>query len=413
MRILILGINYPPEKIGIAVYTGDLAQSLADAGHSVDVVTTNPYYPAWRVTDGYRRRWWHSEEGRNAVPAVLRCPIYVPKHPSGIRRLVHHASFALSALAPMLWKGAAGRPDLVLCVAPSLLSAPVAWVAARLGGATAWLHVQDFEVSAAVATGLLDGKSRLIRLATRVERFIMRRFDRVSSIGPEMCRRLAIIGVPDERVRQLRNWADLDGVRPQDAPSPYRTAWNVKAPHVALYSGNIANKQGIEIVVAAAERLRHRDDLLFVICGEGSGRQALERETAAHSNILLRDLQPRECLSDLLSLASVHLLPQKSDAADLVLPSKLTNMLASGRPVIATADPGTGLAREVAGCGIVTPPGDAHAFAAAVEKLLDEPDLRARYARGARERAEQDWDRRKIVNAFCTDVTAMIHKAAQ
>lgn len=410
MRILILGINYPPEKIGIAVYTGDLARTLASAGHCVEVVTTNPYYPEWRVADGYRRGWWHSEDGENGAPTVLRCPIYVPKRPSGSRRLVHHATFALSALMPMIWKGARTRPDLVLCIAPSLLSAPVAWIAARLSGAAAWLHVQDFEVSAAVATGLLHGESRLVRWATSVERFIMRRFDRVSSISPEMCRRLVNVGVADERVRQMRNWADLDSVKPQDAPSPYRTAWNVQARHVALYSGNIANKQGIEIVVEAARRLRHREDIVFVICGDGSGRAALERDAAAHPNILLRDLQPRENLSDLLSLASVHLLPQKSDAADLVLPSKLTNMLASGRPVIATADPDTGLAREVAGCGIVTPPGDAAAFAAALEKLLDDPDLHARYAHGARERAEQEWDKRKTVDAFSTDAAAVSGK---
>jgi colanic acid biosynthesis glycosyl transferase WcaI len=123
---------------------------------------------------------------------------------------------------------------------------------------------------------------------------------------------------------------------------------------VAIYSGNIANKQGIEIVVEAARLLRHRKDLMFVVCGNGPNRARLIESSADLDNIQFHDLQPRERLSDLLGMASVHLLPQIAGAADLVLPSKLTNMLASGRAIAATAEPGTGLAAEVDGCGLIT-----------------------------------------------------------
>jgi colanic acid biosynthesis glycosyl transferase WcaI len=403
MRILILGINYRPEKIGIAVYTGDLAQALAQSGHAVHVVTAKPYYPEWRVAEGSRRRgWWR--EHRDGVD-ILRCPIYVPSNPTGARRLLHHGSFACSAMLPMLWNAIVRRPDAVLCIAPSLLAAPLGWMAARLARGTAWLHVQDFEVDAAAATGLLDGQSRFFRWAKAAERVIMRRFDRVSSIGPEMCRRLRELGVDADKVRQVRNWADLQSVVPQPASS-FRRKWDIRTPHVALYSGNIANKQGIEIVITAAKRLRHRDDLTFVICGEGPNRAALERMAACEGNIVMAGLQPKEQLSDLLSLATVHLLPQKAGAADLVLPSKLTNMLASGRPVVATAAADTGLAREVEGCGIVTPPEDVEAFGDAIETLLEQPELCERYGRAARARAESDWDKNRIVKTFMDELEA-------
>lgn len=91
----------------------------------------------------------------------------------------------------------------------------------------------------------------------------------------------------------------------------------------------------------AVQRLVDRKDLLFVICGEGSERQTLRTQAQALGNVRFVPLQPLERLNALLKLADIHLLPQRADAADLVMPSKLTGMLASGRPVVATAQPDT------------------------------------------------------------------------
>jgi colanic acid biosynthesis glycosyl transferase WcaI len=177
---------------------------------------------------------------------------------------------------------------------------------------------------------------------------------------------------------------------------------------LALYSGNIANKQGIELILEAADLLRDRRDLVFVLCGDGPHRAAIERKAEGLGNVIFRGLQPAERLGDLLGLATIHLLPQKAEAADLVLPSKLTNMLASGRPVVATAAANTGIAREVAGCGIATPPGNARAFASAIEQLIDDPALHGRLSEAARARAEERWDRRQIVAAFAAEMERTI-----
>jgi colanic acid biosynthesis glycosyl transferase WcaI len=386
MKILFLGLNYAPEPIGIGLYSGDMCRAWAAMGHEVRAVVAAPYYPAWQIADEYRGGWKRTHE--QGVD-VTRCPLYVPQAPSGAKRIVHHLSFLLSSLGPALKAAIGQRPDLVFTVAPSLIAAPVAWLAARFGGAKSWLHVQDFEVEAMVATGLVD-KGFTARAGARFEHTVLSLFDTVSSISPQMCRKLAEKGVEDARIYELRNWADIAGVRPLDA-SGYRSEWGIETPHVALYSGNIANKQGIEIVLEAARLLRGRKDLTFVVCGEGPNRANLEKAAAGLSNIRFHDLQPRERLSDLLALASVHLMPQLPGAADLVLPSKLTNMLASGRPVVATAAAGTGLALEVEGCGLVTPPGDAASFAAGIERLLDDPALAASLGQASRERAEERW----------------------
>lgn len=400
LRLLVIGLNYAPEPVGIGPFTSGLATALAARGHAVEVIAGQPYYPQWRRLPGHSG--WQTSIA--AGVRVTHCPHYVPAHPGGFKRVLHLVSFAFSALVPA-WQAAARRPHAVLCIAPALLSVPVAWLAAKRAGAALWIHVQDFEVEAALATGLvrpgLPG-----RLARWLENRLLRLAKRVSSISPQMCARLTGKGVPAGSVVELRNWANAPEICAAGGIS-YRAQWGLGARKVALYSGNIANKQGIEVVIEAARLLAHRDDLAFVICGEGPNRARLEAQAAGLPNVLLKDLQPAERLGELLALAHVHLLPQIAGAADLVLPSKLANMLASGRPVVATAAAGTGLAQEVDGCGLVVPPGDAEALAAAVAELVDDPVKAAALGQAGAARAAQRWSQQAVVDEAAAVLAAL------
>src|SRR5688500_7554758 len=156
MRVLFLGLNYPPEEIGIAVYSAGLCEELAARGHEVRAIAAHPYYPQWKVFAGHGGWWKQTREGG---VRLTRCPIYVPANPTGARRILHHVSFLLSAFVPMMRTATEFRPDVVMTVAPSLIASPLAWLAAKIAAAKSWLHVQDFEVESAFATGLLDGTS--------------------------------------------------------------------------------------------------------------------------------------------------------------------------------------------------------------------------------------------------------------
>jgi colanic acid biosynthesis glycosyl transferase WcaI len=398
-RILIIGLNYAPEPVGIGPYTAGLAEELAARGHQVEVIVGKPYYPQWRIDPAYAEGWWRKSEEHGVT--VVRCPHYVPREPGGFRRVIHLASFALSAFGPALraaLRGSVRRPELVIVVAPALLTVPVAWLAARLAGAKLWLHLQDFEVEAALATGLMRGS--LVRLALWLEARLLRLADRVSTISPQMCARLQLKGLRPRRIVEIRNWSDARFAPDPAGAEALRREWNVGARQVLLYSGNIARKQGIEVLIEAARLLAHRDDLIFVICGEGPNRAALAELAAGLGNVQLHDLQPAGRMGALLELAALHLLPQIAGAADLVLPSKLTNMLASGKPVIATTPPGSGLAAEVEGCGLVTPPGDAAALSAAIEALIADPDRRAWLGEAGRRRAAERWSKAAIIDRF-------------
>lgn len=177
MKILVLGLNYAPEKVGIAVYTTGMAEALVAAGHQVTVIAGQPYYPVWKLLDGHRMAW--DKRTENGV-TVIRCPHYIPRQPNGIRRILHHATFALSTLFPALGQSLFNRPDLVLAIAPSIIGAPVARLAALLGGAKSWLHVQDFEMDAAFATGLMKKGGIGARTAAWYENLMLRAFHRVS-----------------------------------------------------------------------------------------------------------------------------------------------------------------------------------------------------------------------------------------
>lgn len=397
--VLIVGLNYAPEPVGIGPYTQGLAEALAARGAQVRVVCGQPFYPHWRIDAAYAGSGWSADDD-NGVK-VTRCPHFVPAQPSGLKRILHLASFASSALLPALIAALRTRrdkPDLVIAIAPALPSVFTAWLAARLSGAMLWIHVQDFEVEVAMATGLLGKGSPLAHAATWVERRLLALGEAVSTISPQMCRRLIDKGIAPDRVLEMRNWLDDRFVPDPDGASTIRTAWNLRGKTVALYSGNIARKQGIEIVIAAARLLEKRHDIVFVICGEGPNRGELEQNCAGLSNVLLRDLQPAGRMGAMMAMADLHLLPQLAEAADLVLPSKLINMLASGRPVIATCAPGTGLFAEVEGCGMNTPPGDAAALAGAIAELADDPLRRHQLGAAAVRRAEERWHKDAIID---------------
>lgn len=397
-NVLLLTLNYAPEPVGIGPYSAGLAEALAERGHRVQVIAGKPYYPQWRVYPAFAGGGW--QHGEEQGVAITRCPHLVPAQPGGLKRILHLASFALTALPIALraaLRGKAQRPEVVMVIAPALLSVLTGWLAARLAGARLWIHVQDFEVEAALATGLLGEQGLPARLARWLEGWVLRRGDRVTTISPQMCAKLADKGIARERVVELRNWADARFVPDAAGAEQIRREWGLGQRLVALYSGNIARKQGIEILVEAARLLEHRTDIAFVICGEGPNRAALEAQADGLTNIQLHDLQPAERMGAMLAMADLHLLPQIAGAADLVLPSKLTNMLASARPVVATTEPGTGLYAEVEGCGALSPPGEAAALAASIVRLADDPVLRAKLGAEARRRAEERWSKDAII----------------
>jgi colanic acid biosynthesis glycosyl transferase WcaI len=374
MKILIYGLNYAPELTGAGKYTAEMAEALAARGHDVRVVCAPPYYPEWKVADGFS--WWRGRRETLRGVEVARAPLWVPKRPNGVKRLMHLASFAAASL-PALVSHARWRPQVVMTIAPSLLNAPAALALSFVTRANSWLHIQDFEVDAAFDLGLLKSKGAG-RIALALERWLMRRFNVVSSISDKMIRRAVDKGVADESSFHLPNWVDTTAIYPLDRRSEFRRELNIgEHTMVVLYSGNMGAKQGLEVLAETAAALAHREDIVFVFCGNGATKAKLQARCAELPNCRFMCLQPVERLNELLNLADIHVLPQRGDVADLVMPSKLTGMFASARAVIAMAQPGMELFEAVNTRGVVVPPENVEKLAEAIDMLVDDPALRA------------------------------------
>jgi colanic acid biosynthesis glycosyl transferase WcaI len=403
MKILIYSLNFHPELTGIGKYSGELAEWLAKKNHEVRVITAPPYYPNWKIGDGYKSWLWRFERLSNV--SIWRCPVWIPVRPSGIKRILHLLSFAFSsipiALSQIFW-----RPNVVLVVEPPLFAAPLALILAKICHSRSILHIQDYEIDAAFELGMLKG-ARLRRFVLYLECAIMRSFDVVSTISSSMLSKAKNKRVESKKLLIFPNWVDVpafDVSNSDDERFAYRERLGI--PHdkiVALYSGNMGAKQGLESLAELAIMCNSNLNLAsvyFVFCGSGVGREMLFERTQNLTNVKFLDLQPAALLPKFFNMIDIHLLPQRADIADLVMPSKLTGMLASGRPVLASANAGTELAKVLDGLGIVVEPGNLKALFDGFMRLYGDSALRSRLGIAGRIYAQKYLDREKVLFDF-------------
>lgn len=243
----------------------------------------------------------------------------------------------------------------------------------------------------------------------RIERRILKSFDRVSTISAQMLHRLGTKGIAADRLREVRNWIDTSAILPADRATAFRQELGLDGTHlIGLYSGTMSNKQGLDLIVDTASMLEQsHPQIHFILCGDGPHKSQLMNMAAGRPNVHFLGLQPNERFSELLATADFHIIPQKAAAADLVLPSKLGGILSSNRPVIAMAEAGTGLANEVSDVGLVVPPGDSRGLASAVCRLNDDREFGHGLGDNARKRALERWDRRAIVDYWVREMTEL------
>jgi colanic acid biosynthesis glycosyl transferase WcaI len=400
LRLLIHGINYAPEFVGIGRYTGELGAWLQSRGHAVTVLTAPPYYPSWRVPAAYRHPAWR-REWLDGVE-VLRSPLYAPTRVTGKSRVLHELSFGASCLPwwPILW----GRPwDAVLAVCPLLQSGLVPALLARRRQVPFIFHVQDLQLDAARELDIIR-QPLLFACLERLERFLFTRAQAVTTISRAMAARVIDKGGPPERVHLLPNWADLEDIKPGNRKNALREELGFKDEVLVLYAGNMGEKQGLEDILEAAALTRHNPDLRYVLAGEGAARKRLMERARELSLDLVRflPLQSQERFPLLLAAADIHLVVQKHKASDLVMPSKLGNILAAGRPFIATALPDTELGRVTleSQAGLLVPPEAAGPLAQAIADLAEDRDIRRKMGIKARNFAEERLGRDKIMAAW-------------
>jgi colanic acid biosynthesis glycosyl transferase WcaI len=403
MRILIFSLFFYPEPIGISKYTGEMAFWLAARDHEVEVITAFPNYPDWKVDPHYVHRSFHSEFVDKV--RIYRTPVSISAshRVTTKQRIALEIQFAINSLRfwipVLLFK----RYDVVFAVCPPTQLGLFPCIYSFLRR-TPWIfHVQDLQADAALRLGMINGGWG--QLLYKFEYWLLRKATRVSTITEAMRRHIVGKGIPAENVWLFPNWSDISTIRPSTRENSFRKRFRFTDNQtVFMYAGNMGEKQGLELVIRAASHFQDMPDIQFVMVGNGAARQRLELlgNEKKLNNVHFLAVQPVELLSELLASADVHMIIQKPQVADFVMPSKLTNILAAGRPVIATAEEGTTLQSILVanGAGRVIDPEDLQAFIKAVLLLHNSLDLREELGKNARQYAEEFMDKERILSSF-------------
>lgn len=402
---MLIGYNYSPEPTGIGKYSGEMINWLAEKGYNCTVITTYPYYPFWKVQDPYRskRFWFNTEKKRVGLGSikVIRCPIYVPNTPSGLKRIILDTTFLFTSLLALLKVLFNKKIDVVMAVAPTFFTGFPALLYKWLKGSKVIYHIQDLQIEAASELGMIKSKP-LIKFLFGMEKFILNRVDVVSSISEAMIDRISL--KTHTKSFFLPNWTDTEYFKPEQVTPDFKEKYEIDPNNkVVLYSGAVGKKQGLECIIKSAA-LFTQEKVTFIICGSGPFLEDLQAlaDNEGLSNILFLPLQDISVFNSFLNMADVHLVVQKSGAGDLLLPSKLTSILAVGGLPLITANHGTTLfsLTEKYDLGISVEAEHQEAFDQGLKIALEDSELNKKKRKNARSYALKFLNKSSILQNF-------------
>jgi len=376
---------------------------LSSEGYDCTVIATYPYYPQWKVAPAYKgRQFWYTTEQRGAIQ-VHRCPHYIPAQPGGIKRMLLDFSFFVSGIFKTLQLVFGRKRDIVIVVSPPLVPTLLGLLYKTLRGGKMIFHVQDLQIEAARDLQMIRSKM-LIRVLFGLESFIMKRAATLSSISAGMVGKVKL--KTKREVVLFPNWSDTSRFYPLEQAGLKTEFGLADTDTVVLYSGAIGEKQGLDIILEAARYFTDVPQVRFVICGSGPYKENLQQQATrlGATNVLFLPLQPAEALNRFLNMADMHLVIQKADASDLVMPSKLTNILAVGGLAIVTANPGNSLYDEVNThqMGIISDAENLESLVDAIRRALTGDNRQ--YKINARRYAEEYLSIRKVMKRFVGEV---------
>lgn len=371
MKLAVVCPHFAPDVAPTGAVATRIVEELGRRGHRIDVVTSLPWYREHRIEPGFEGKWVRREDTPWGTVTRLH-PFPTRDKTNLLRRAVAFGGFTTLA-GTVGARG--GGVDGVLAMSPPLILGLAGYAVAAARNAPLVFNVQDVFPDVAIELGALTNPT-LIRGAHRLERLCYDLADAVTVLSDDLRSNVAAKMRRADRVHVIPNFVDTESITPGPKENPYRRDHGLGGKTVVMYAGNVGLSQSLHLVLAAARRFRGRDDVVFVVNGGGAARAALQHEARELPNLRFVDTQPAERLPDVLAAADIHLVPLKRGLARASVPSKTYSILAAARPLLASVDEGSEVARVVerAGAGIAVPPDDAAAFTSALGRLLDAPD---------------------------------------
>ncbi len=404
--ITLIGINFYPEDTAIGLYSTQMAEYLKENGFDVSVITGFPYYPQWEIWGKYKDRPDYIEEeykGRK----IYRYKQFTPKNPSFKNRIKHILSFTLGSLKNLK---KIKETDLIIAVVPFTSDVWLAHKLAKKTQSKVWVHVQDFEFDAAFEAGVISGgkiKNLISKFLFWYEKRLFNKADILSTISYSMLEKAK--QKADTEIFYFPNWIDEKFINPDNAKiHPYLKSDKFKI----LYSGNIGAKQDWEAYLKVLEHFKNRDDIQFIVVGDGAKKDWLVKKIKNFKNVKYYPPVSYEELPDLLCSADLHILFQKDKVVDTVMPSKLLGMMASAKPSLVTGNLKSEVAKvlkESKG-GEFLESNDINKISNFIEKLNNNKNQIQIYGNNARQYVIKYFSKNKVLENLKNKIEEIINK---
>lgn len=403
MRILALSHYYPPEVNAPASRLSEHARIWREAGHEVTVVTCAPNHPAGQLYPGYRNRLWQ-EETVDGI-RVIRLWTYLAANEGFLPRIANYLTYLFSVL---VWMWRLPRADIVMSTSPQFFCGLAGWFLKR--DKRPWvLEIRDLWPESIVTVGAMK-RGAVIRAIEKVEAFAYRKADLVVSVTDGF--------VPHIRAHRakgpiavIKNGVDLSRFASDPAAADaFRAEHGLTGKFVASYVGTHGLAHGLQAVIAAAERLRDRDDIAFLMVGGGAQRDTIKtiRDAKGLTNIVMLDQLPKAAMPAVWGASDAALvLLKRVDTFKTVIPSKMFEAMALGVPMILGVEGEAKALMEAGGAGIAITPEDDAELATAILRLADDRALGRQIGASARAFVRAQFDRESLAHAYLAEFEAL------
>jgi glycosyltransferase involved in cell wall biosynthesis len=390
MNILFLTDNFPPETNAPATRTHEHARNWVSAGHQVVVLTNVPNFPTGRVFPGYRNKLW--QRGAMDGIRVVRVWTYVTANEGFLRRSLDYFSFGVTGVIGGLFLP---TPDVIVATSPQIFTALGGCILAWLKRRPFVFELRDLWPDSIAAVGAMrEGPS--LRMLRRLEYWLYHRAAKIVSVTGAFKRILVANGIPQEKVVVIRNGVDLKAFVPGPKPVELARRLGLEGKFIAAYVGTIGMAHGLDALLSAAERLRDRRDLAFVLVGAGAERTRLVEDAKRRGlgNVIFVGPVDKQEVKEYWRLCDVALVLLKDVSLFLhVIPSKIFEAMGTGRPIILGVRGESQELLKEAGAGIAIPPENSQALAEAIVKIMDSPALCQDMGAAGRKFVEAKFDR--------------------
>lgn len=408
MRILFISHYFPPEVNAPASRTHEHCRRWVADGHDVTVITGVPNHPAGELFPGYRNRLVQ-EEVVDGI-RVIRTWMLLTPNAGFLKRILNYVLFGVTAVFASL---RVRRPDVVVATSPQFFCGLAGAVVSKLKRRPFVLEIRDLWPKSIVELDQLkDGP--VLRALEWIERFMYRSADGVVVNTRAFIDHIAERGVDRDRIDLVYNGIDAERFQPRPPDEALRSEYDLRGKTSVAYIGTLGLAHGLGTVIEAAERLRDRKDVVFLLIGAGAERGRLEASIAERGldNVRLIGLQPRDAMPGWIATIDILLVCLRDlPVFETVIPSKIFEFLAQERPVIVTARGEIARMTGEADVALVAAPENAEALADAIVHVTEHPDEAMRRARAGRAWVQEHFVRDALARRMLAFMEQTVERA--